>query len=171
MISEDTPDAVIVKKIREGSPKEERDVAAYLLGSFRGMVHSIVIRPGFGSEEDAQDVLNDAVSDLITRMKEGDFVLINTKLSTFFYSIAKNKWLNILRKRSKIITLIDLPETEAKTAGENGLLDEILAKEQAFLVHNALKHLDDACFGLLYRYWIMDMKLVDIADECHLEQS
>ena len=156
-------DAAIIAQIRSESAKETRDAVAHMLQIFRGLVYAIVVRPGIGTQEDADDILNDSVSDLVLRLREEDFHLRETRLSTFFYAIAKNKWLNILRGRARTLHTSDISLQVEVPSDAPAPLDDLIAREQRTLIHQALSKLDDSCFSLLYQFWIEDKKLKDIA--------
>ena len=166
MTSKSHSDEDIILKIKRGTSKDEHEVVAFLMQSYRGLVHSIVLRPGLGSSEDAQDILNDAISDLLNQVRSETFELHNTRLSTFFYALAKNRWLNVLRKRSRQLIFTNVEESELNNGKESEeALTGLIADEQKNAVHKALRKLENPCFTILYNYWIKDMKLRDIAVE------
>lgn len=163
-------DLNIIDRIKRGSVKDQHEVAQHLLKSFRGIVHSIVVKPGLGSHEDLQDILNDAVTDLILYVRSDKFEPSETKLSTFFYAIAKNKWLNVIRQRSREPHFIDIPEA-LQSKSYRPILDDLISSEEKKEVKVALERLDQSCFNLLYKYWIQDMKLKDIAAELDVSEE
>lgn len=163
-------DLNIIDRIKRGTVKDQHEVAQHFLKSFRGIVHSIVVKPGLGSHEDLQDILNDAVTDLILYIRSDKFEPSETKLSTFFYAIAKNKWLNVIRQRSREPHFTDIPEA-MQSESHQPILDELISVEEKKEVKVALERLDQSCFDLLYKYWIQDMKLKDIAAELNVSEE
>ena len=171
MTPDDNADIAIIKRIRQGSDRDEHEVAQHLLQSFRGMVYAIVMKPGYGNAQDVQDILHDAVSDLILYVRSDKFEANDAKLSTFFYAIARNKWLNVLRKRSKDITLDEIPDQMQSRSGQPEILEDLIRSEERLQVREALKNIDDSCFSILYKYWILDLKLKDIAKELDISEA
>ena len=171
MTPQNSTDTAIIERLKYGSSKDEQEIARYLLEAFRGMVHSIVIQPGYGNRQDVQDILNDSISDLISYIKSDRFEVQEAKLSTFFYAIAKNKWLNVIRQRSKEITFMEISEDIQTGPSRHPVLDDLISSEERSQVQAALKKIDDSCFNILYKYWIQDMKLKDIAIEMNLSEE
>ena len=163
-------DFTIIDRLRRGNEKDQNEVAQQLLMSFRGIVHAIVIQPGYGNQEDLQDVLNDAVTDLIQYIKSDKFESSEAKLSTFFYAIAKNKWLNVIRQRTREPRFTEIAE-DAQSKSQKPVVDEIISSEERLQVRDALNKLDNSCFRILYKYWIQDMKLKDIANELNVSEE
>ncbi len=165
-------DEYIIQKIRAGNNRDEHEIVSLLMRSYRGLVHTIVLRPGLGTAQDVQDVLNDAISDLLNQVKSETFQLQNTRLSTFFYALARNRWLNVLRSRAKQVSTTTIPANrDFNGQHANPVLREIIAEEQRIAVHQALQKIDSPCFAILYRYWIKDMKLKDIAAEMGITEG
>lgn len=164
-------DSIIIERLKKGTAKDEREIARLFLQSYRGMVHSIVMQPGFGNHQDVQDILHDAVSDLISYVRSDKFEVKEARLSTFFYAIAKNKWLNVIRQRAKEITFTEIPEEIRPGSAHGELVDDLITSEERSQVRDALSKIDDSCFKILHKYWILDMKLKDIATELNMSEE
>ena len=54
------------------------------------------IKQNLGSNEDAEDVFQEAITVLLQKVRQSDFVLTSS-LKTYLYAIAKNLWLKRLR--------------------------------------------------------------------------
>ena len=76
----------------------------------RKMIFSLVIKNS-GNEEDAIDVLQDALIVLCEKVKLGTFEL-SSKLSTYLYGIARNIWYKKLRTSGK--ALINMNDNDPK---------------------------------------------------------
>lgn len=61
------------------------------------------IKQNRGSDEDAQDVFQEAVIVLLEKVKHSDFVLTSS-LSTYLFAISKNIWLKHLRNHKFVVT-------------------------------------------------------------------
>lgn len=81
-----------------------------------------------GSEQDSEDIFQEAVIVLLTRIRQPKFILI-ASLKTYLFSISKNLWLKKLRDTPSVTAadeyyLADLPTDDNETAywNENKLL-------------------------------------------------
>lgn len=71
------------------------------------------IKQNRGSDEDAQDVFQEAIIVLFEKVKHSDFVLTSS-LSTYLFAISKNIWLKHLRNH-KFVVINQFEETSHNT--------------------------------------------------------
>jgi len=110
-----------------------------------------------GTKEDAEDVFQDALIILFTKVNEGSFVLTSS-LNTFLFSICRLKWfekLRILKKDS--IVHYDLIDSEYEKYIEED--------DKVKLMQLAFEKLGDKCKELLYRFYYAKESMVRIANE------
>lgn len=164
----DYSDEEIIAILKSNQKREVDGMVAYMLKSFRGIVVSIVPNSSDDWEADLNTVLNDSIIALVEMIQKGLYQPKKGKLSTVFYSIAKNKSLNIIRKRKKDkereeeYALDYSKDKNAENEGEKKLLRE----ENKQLMVNAIKKLDEKCLNILMDFWLEDgIKLKDIAKE------
>lgn len=101
-----------------------------------------------GSQEDAEDVVQQAMLKLITNIKTGKFIPKGS-FNSYFWGICFNIWRNTLKKRVKMPTnglkeydKADEPEVEQQA--------ELLFREEVYdLVKEKLKKLSNKCQKLL----------------------
>lgn len=117
----------------------------------RKMIFSLVIKNS-GNEEDAIDVLQDALIVLCEKVKLGTFEL-SSKLSTYLYGIARNIWYKKLRTSGKALINMndnypDIPDIdEALLPYKNepsGKLNKL---------SNALEEISEQCRNLLMAFY------------------
>ena len=149
-----TSKEVLEEALRRGDPKAYEKV-------YRDSLPSILNLVGLnsGQEEDAQDLLQEAVIVLFRKLQQPDFVL-TCKATTFIYSVCRHKWLRQLVKRASAFTrlrdtaeFVEVPDNTAED--QRDLLDKQLQE--------AFKHLDQNCQQILINYYFYNQSLEDIA--------
>jgi RNA polymerase sigma factor (sigma-70 family) len=110
-----------------------------------------------GTKEDAEDVFQDALIILFTKVGEGSFVLTSS-LNTFLFSICRLKWFDKLRLLKKdVIVSNELNDSEyEKYIGED---------DKVKLMQLAFEKLGSRCKELLYRFYYAKESMVKIAKE------
>jgi RNA polymerase sigma factor (sigma-70 family) len=148
-------DAKLLHLIRMGD--EEALVTLYAAN--RRPVTALVMRH-HGSQDDAHDVLQEAVVVLWERVRQGKFEA-RAKLSTFIFATAKNIWLRRLaRQRREMPT--DLQD-EIQPSADPSPLDEMVETETAERVARALTRLGEPCKTLLMLFYWEEASMEEIA--------
>ena len=131
-------DQEIVNALREGQTKVFREVYAYY-----PMVQSYVLNNS-GTEEDAKDLFQNALISLYKNVRKPDFKL-TSKLSTYLYSICKNKWIKTLnRDRNRHSVGLDHAGYQSEETKSN---EEDLSFEKRVLEY--LQKLGNPCRSLI----------------------
>lgn len=116
----------------------------------RKMIISLVIKNN-GNEEDAVDVLQDALIVLYQKMQLGTFEL-NVKLTTYLYGVARNIWYNKLRGKGRLINIGDdypeIPEIDNQLLPNKNELTGKLNR-----LSNALDEISEICKDLLLSFY------------------
>ena len=127
----------------------------------RKMIFSLVIKNN-GNEEDATDVLQDALIVLYEKIQLGTFKL-SAKLTTYLYGIAKNIWYNKLRRQGRLINTGDdypeIPETDEELLPNKEEMTGALNR-----LSNAMEDISEQCRKLLLLFY-SGKKMSTIADE------
>jgi RNA polymerase sigma factor (sigma-70 family) len=81
------------------------------------------IKQNTGSEQDAEDIFQEAVIVLLTKIRQPEF-LLTASLKTYVFSISKNLWLKKLRDSQRIMVadeyyLADLPTDDNETSWQD----------------------------------------------------
>lgn len=112
-----------------------------------------------GLKEDAEDIFQEALIILCSKVNQGDFKL-TSQLGTFLYSVSRFLWNDELKRRGRrnnILTEVDLFENSSFT--EASMEEEQKAK----LAETTIDTLGERCKELLLLFYTQSMKLQDIA--------
>ncbi len=123
------------------------------------MVQALVINNN-GTQDDAQDIFQEAMIVLYEKAKSGTFEL-NCQLKTYIYSVCRRLWLKRLQQQQKFF-----PEL-------NGLAETVPVEEdvdahgqlnaELHLMEKAMQHLGEPCRSLLEAFYLQKRKMTDIA--------
>jgi RNA polymerase sigma factor (sigma-70 family) len=117
-------DDILLQKLRQ-----EENAAYNLL--YQSYFNSIAnyIRQNNGSEQDAEDIFQEAILILLSKARQPNFVL-TASLKTYLFSISKNLWLKKIRtdKRMEVqpptgdVDIIDLDEQPVQNIKEEKII-------------------------------------------------
>ncbi|MBX7150888.1 sigma-70 family RNA polymerase sigma factor [bacterium] len=148
-------DQKIIERIRQGDEK----VLVHLYHNNIMMVRKYILDNN-GREEDAQDMLQDALIVLWENVAHGDFDL-TSKISTYVYSVVRNKWLREINKRKIGKTgAIDDHPLEAETIDA---LKSIINKEEYKVVLECIQQLGPTCKKVLTLFYLEEKGMEEIA--------
>ncbi len=123
----------------------------------RKPVFSYILRNS-GSEEDADDMLQEAVIVVWERVRSGTFEP-QAKLGTFLYATVRNLWLRRLQRarRETVEPADDIP------ADDPSPLSGLMEREEARTIAEALDRLGEPCRRLLLLYYWEERSMEEIA--------
>jgi RNA polymerase sigma factor (sigma-70 family) len=148
-------DAKILDLIHQG----DDEALVMLYRQNQKAVASYVLRNN-GSEDDAEDVLQEAVIILWERVQCGRFEQ-TAKLSTFIFGVAKNVWSRKrMRKHREPATEF---ENDSFDSGESSVLDAMIDSERSRTIADAMERLGDPCRTLLVLYYWEERSQEEIA--------
>lgn len=148
-------DTKILAQIKEGN--DEGLVKLYEMN--RRPIKAYVLRNN-GTEDDAEDLLQEALIVLWERVRSGRFQY-QARLSTFIYATVKNMWRRRLaRKRHEAPAEIEEDTGRIESASA---LDILVESEEALAVHQALEKLGDPCKTLLILFYWEEQSMEVIA--------
>jgi RNA polymerase sigma factor (sigma-70 family) len=125
----------------------------------RRAVSSLVGR-NQGTEDDIEDVLQEAIIVLWERVRSGRFEH-NAKLSTFLYAIAKNIWFRRLaRRRKEVCVASDMVET---ASSDPIPIEELEDNERVRAVQTAMEQIGNPCRDILLLYYWEERSMEEIA--------
>jgi len=146
-----TKDQELLDRIQSG----DRDALVSIYKSNHSMIRSYVIK-NQGREEDAEDLLQDALIVLWQKVQQGNFEL-SSKLSTYLMAICKNLWLKRLGKMQRM-------------EGEDKILPHLHVCADNFSEVSDFKHLQkamdeigDTCKQLLLLFYFDGNDMEQIA--------
>lgn len=119
-------------EIINGIRNQDAGILKWVYNNYYGIVESHVVRNS-GSDEDAADVLQDAIIVIYEKIISGSLNL-TTDLKGFFYGVVKNIWSAQLRKKQRLVAL-ESDYTDDEDAGEtvNRDLERIVSRAFAKL--------------------------------------
>ncbi len=135
-------------------------------------VEALVLKNS-GSVEHAKDIYQDAFITVWNNIKNNAFTPKNdTALQGYLYTIAKNKWTDVLRskafKNSKVLNHEVLTVVKDEDFDE---IDDDLKNKKLKTVMAAFKNLGQPCKQLLSTFYFDKKSLKDIASELNIEET
>ena len=151
-----TTDEALLKGIRA----EEDESFNVLYQRYFPMIQHLILKNN-GQLEDAKDIFQEAVIQLFINARSRGFQL-TSKLGTYLYSIARNKWMESLRKNANT-ELVEIQDTESDFVDINET-DEIPAEEKRIQkMEELLLKLTEECRKVLRLYYFSRLSLDDIS--------
>ncbi|MDX2246954.1 MAG: sigma-70 family RNA polymerase sigma factor [Bacteroidia bacterium] len=152
-------DEAVIKAIREGG-KACDEVMAFL---YRRQVEQVVafITTRNGSREEAKDVFQDALVNLLVAIREGKFEG-KSSLNTYLYAISKNLWYRRFNRSVKEDDYKNANAGDEKTDFTPEV--HIMDNDQRSLVSNLLGSLKAKCREVLI-LWAEKYSMKEIAEE------
>ncbi len=153
------PDEEIIKAIKAGGSSREK-VTAYL---YRQHIDEIIafIKARKGSEEEARDVFQDALIQLLIAIEKDQFKGQST-LSTYLFAMSKNLWYRRFRRmgveKNYLNTLTDKERRLVEETPET----RVLSKDQEQILEELLNSLAKKCKEVL-TLWSMKYSMREIA--------
>jgi RNA polymerase sigma factor (sigma-70 family) len=148
-------DSKLLDALRNG----DEEALAELFRQNRRPITSLVTR-NQGSEDDAEDVLQEAVVVLWQRVRSGSFEY-QSKLSTFLYATAKNIWSRRLARQRRELPAAE--ETLDMAAGDATPLEEMEENERVMAVQKAMEQIGNPCRDLLLLFYWEEQSMEEIA--------
>jgi RNA polymerase sigma factor (sigma-70 family) len=153
MIAEQTvPDSSLIEAIKKGN---DRVLGIFYKENY-GKVQNMIFKNS-GSDDDAKDVYQESMIELVQQIRIGRLDRLASKLSTYLYAICHHKWIDKLRKSSKVTTT-PLDDQAADVVIENdGPSPYLLAMEMV------LTELGERCKDLLHAFYYERLPMAEIA--------
>ena len=136
----------LVKGVRD----KDNDVLLYIIKRSSKPVKEFVLRNS-GSEQDADDILQEAIIVLFRKMSDEKFKLTST-ISTFIYSIARLTWLKELERRK--IRHYESYENNDVIDDEDSISFTIEKNEKLRLYREKFEELKEDCKKILRLFYL-----------------
>jgi RNA polymerase sigma factor (sigma-70 family) len=137
------------KEICEGIIKQDNNVLLFIYKqNFRSVKK--FIQEHNGSEKDAEDLFQDAIILIFNSIKNNNFNLTSS-FGTYLFSIVKNQWLVVLKRRKQRKTLVDDCDTFLNDEPE--IFEEFLQVERKNLFIRHFNELPEECKKII-RLWL-----------------
>jgi RNA polymerase sigma factor (sigma-70 family) len=155
------PDELLLIALRKGEPKAYEQIYRESLLTILTFVHL-----NSGQEEDAKDLLQEAIIVLFEKLQNPNFIL-TCKVTTYLYSICRNKWLNKLRGGGGTGKNSTNPKRDVNDVHEYLDIPDIVGDDAQIELEEKLKqafnHLDYICQAILVKFYFYNQTLEEIA--------
>lgn len=134
----------------------------------------VLVLKNNGSKDQAKDIYQEAFLAVWQNIKRNKFIPKNeSSINGYLYTIAKNKWMDVLRSQGykKTIITSQLNHFEIKDEENNGIDDDILNDKRLEGVMLAFKNLGDACKSLLRKFYFEKKSMNLIAEELSIDSA
>ena len=145
------PSAIIVARLRQG----DRDVLVELYKENEAMVNKY-IKDQKGREEDAEDLLQEALIVLWKNAKKPEFTL-DAKPSTYIYAVVKNLWLKQVDKNKRMSPEENInPQMHSTVQNSDSNLDHAIVRKM-------LNQMGETCRQVLLMFYFDGFDMQTIA--------
>jgi RNA polymerase sigma factor (sigma-70 family) len=140
-------DNEILERIRKG----DETALQYLYKQHYRMMLRLVLKNS-GTEEEAQDVFQDALILFWQKVHQPEFEL-TSKISTFLYSVCHNLWRKELDKKSRT----------SKEEKDEAIIEDWDRQERIQIINACINKLGETCRKILQYYYFDELSMHDIA--------
>jgi RNA polymerase sigma factor (sigma-70 family) len=151
-------DLKIIESIRAGSNDR---VLAYLYDKPLQKIRKYILNNN-GSREDASDIFQDAVVILFNQVKKGKYDE-RYEVDGFLYSVARNLWIDRMRREKKIVTKDFIHETDPSDFSDH--LKDLIVKEKSAALRVVFERLDDKCKKILLYVIYEKLNMKEISEK------
>lgn len=150
----------LIALIRSGRAGRER--ATKFLYHDQGLNNGIkrIIRVGGGNENDFQEIFNFTLVQFLKAVMEKKDLVIKTNVNSYLFGIARNLWLQELRKRKKLPQ--SLPEDFVAVDATPPIDLVIMNDEKNRMLSKVLDHMGKKCKEVLM-LWAANYRMREIA--------
>jgi RNA polymerase sigma-70 factor (ECF subfamily) len=149
-------ESYFINRVKQG----EAEAFSWLVDTYKDMVYTLCLRMltvEADAEEAAQDVFVKAYRSIKGFQEK-------SKFSTWLYRITYNQCISVIRKKVKMIDLVDeMPETEVNEGDINGL-DTISAEERSKYLQMAIEALPETDGVVVTLFYFDELTLDEIAE-------
>ena len=154
-------DSELIEYIRLNSAKDCDVAMRQIYKECYPMTLSLITKNS-GNIEDAKDIFQEAMVIFYYKVKSDDFVL-NSKISTYIYSISKNQWYKKIRdgKKEKKLELPDYLQNDMEVDFTTNQYD---FKDSQIALADLLEKSGEKCVKLLKYFYIANLSLLKISE-------
>jgi RNA polymerase sigma factor (sigma-70 family) len=165
-VAERYTDAELIAAI--GDVKELNKAILFLYQQYSGITSSFIIGYG-GSRQDAEDVFQETVVCFIEIVKKGKYRM-EASIKTFLVSVAKNIWLNEVKKRERSGQRDKLFESN-RDQTEADVSDHISELEKKRQLRDLVYQLGEPCRKILLLFYYENLSMKEIVDHLPYENE
>ncbi|MDG1477450.1 MAG: sigma-70 family RNA polymerase sigma factor [Vicingaceae bacterium] len=158
-MSKSYTDKEIIESIRKG--KTER-VLSYLYDTAQYKIRKWILKNN-GSEEEAQDIFQDAVLSFYNYVLENRFDE-GKSVQGFLFAIGKNAWVNRAKQKNRLITGEKEMEKMDSVPDDVALISQSMDDDNTKKIEALLDKLGERCKQMLTYSIFYDMRMDEIAE-------
>ena len=147
------------EEILEGLRNKDTNVLDFIYKNFFQQI-KVFINKNSGTDEDAQDIYQDAVLVIYQKIKN-DNLTLNCSFNTYLYSVCRLLWLKQLEKRRKTQEYAE--DSEEVIELDDGILKLYSSNERYIIYQDHFKKLSQNCQKILELY-MARIQLKEIAN-------
>jgi len=145
----------------------DKEAFAWLVDKYQNMIYTVCLRM-LTSEADAEEATQDV---FVKAYRYLDSFQEKSKFSTWLYRIAYNQCISEIRKKVKLIDLVDdVPDDEVNESDLNGL-NLIAAEERSKYLQIAIESLPETDGVVVTLFYYEELSLEEIAEVTGLTNS
>lgn len=152
-------DQEIVDRISSG----DYDVIQSIYHLYYPQIEKLVVQNN-GSEEEAQDVFQEAILVLYERITKGDF-LLKSRLQTFLYAVCRRMWLKQISRGQTSYMISDISDFEETLIQDDDLKNHEEEERQFQQMEDALEKLGEPCKSLLTEFYVKGKTMLEISEQ------
>ncbi len=150
-------DQDIIRSIKNGDDRKAlEDIYKSMLPKIKKLVNV-----GAEREEDAKDILQEALLVFYKQVMTNKFDE-KYEIAGFIYTVAKNLWLNQIKKNQRFVQLNESSVADIK---DTNILDQITLEEREALVKKLFDQLEDKCKQLLTYSLFEGLNMKEVAEK------
>lgn len=135
-----------VDEILEGLQRHDKDVLTYIYKSFYQQIKYLIIRNS-GTEEDAQDIYQEALIVLYRKKVEKNLEIQNCSFNTYLYSVCRLLWLKQLEKKK--LTVEEFVEEEKLVSVDEDIIEVYERSDRFKIFQKHFSRLKEDCQKVL----------------------
>ncbi|NRB47333.1 MAG: sigma-70 family RNA polymerase sigma factor [Saprospiraceae bacterium] len=152
------PETALIEMLKGEDQRKTNEAFSQLYQQHYESIKQLVRRNN-GTDEEADDIFQETLFAFYTQLRQKNLQL-NCSIQTYLYSVARNLWLDELRKRKKKVKLV---ETHTFIPLQEDHLTTMLATEQNQQIAKIIRLLDDKCQQVLVHFYFDRYRMKKIA--------
>jgi len=159
-------DEEIIRLIKVG--KDLENPVSYLYAEhFENLTN--FIRKNKGSQQDAEDTFQETIIVFVDMVQREKF-RGESSVKTFLYAIARNVWLNQLKKRDRMFVR-DIESYDNNPRELQDVQETLIRNESKQKVLDLIDQLGDTCKKILIYYYYDNLSMKEIYERMHYESE
>nr|WP_295934281.1 sigma-70 family RNA polymerase sigma factor [uncultured Dyadobacter sp.] len=147
-----SPDFPLIQAIKNGN---EKALGLFYKDNYGKILHLVL--KNSGSDDDAQDVYQECMMEVVLQIRGGRLDQLSSRLSTYLYSVCYYKWIDRLRQKGKMMQSGFDDDLQAAVMEEDESPPYLPALEKV------LAQIGEKCMMLLKAFYYEKLTMTQIA--------